>query len=151
MSSSEAPASPPRHRSVPYRKAYYQATFWTILHLFCVFCTLASIVMFFLYHKSANFGSFRRIIIVGAVSSIITLIISCSKRRSARCPLCIGTPLLNSGALAHKRSFALGPLNEGFTAVLCIACTQKFRCMYCGTRYDLLKPIRSRQHRHGHE
>ncbi len=107
--------------------------------------------MFFLYHKSANFGSFRRIIIVGAVSSIITLIISCSKRRSARCPLCIGTPLLNSGALAHKRSFALGPLNEGFTAVLCIACTQKFRCMYCGTRYDLLKPIRSRQHRHGHE
>ena len=107
--------------------------------------------MFFLYHKSANFGSFRRIIIVGAVSSIITLIISYSKRRSARCPLCIGTPLLNSGALAHKRSFALGPLNEGFTAVLSIACTQKFRCMYCGTRYDLLKPIRSRQHRHGHE
>ena len=147
MSSSEATASPPRYRSVPYRRAYYVATFWTILHLFCVFCTLASIAMFFLHHKSANVGNFRRIIIVGAISSIVTLIIAFSKRRSARCPLCIGTPLLNSGALAHKRSFALGPLNEGFTAVLSIACTQKFRCMYCGTRYDLLKVSRSRRNR----
>lgn len=145
MSSFEAAASSPRYRSVPYRRAFYAATFWTIMHLFCVFSTLATIVMFFLYHKSANFGSFRKVIIAGAISSIVTMIIAYAKRRAARCPLCIGTPLLNTGALAHKRSFALKPLNEGYTAVLSIACTQKFRCMYCGTRYDLLKVGRSQR------
>jgi len=67
------------------------------------------------------------------------LIISYSRRRAARCPLCIGTPLMNTGALTHKRSTKLAPLNEGYTALLSIAFTQKFRCMYCGTRYDLLK------------
>jgi len=151
MGSQESVIAPPRYRSVPYRKAYYTACLWTILHLFSVVSTLSAIVMFFLHHKSANIGNFKRIIIAGVVCSLITLIVSFTKRRSARCPLCIGTPLLNTGALAHKRSFALGPLNEGFTAVLSIACTQKFRCMYCGTRYDLLKPIRTKPHRHGHE
>ncbi len=143
MSPSEAATSSRRYRSVPYRTSYYLATFWTILHLFCVFSTLAAIVLFFLYYKSANYAAFTRIIVVGASCCVVTLILSYSKRRSARCPLCFGTPLHNSGALAHKRSFALGPLTEGFTAVLSIACTQKFRCMYCGTRYDLLKMSRS--------
>jgi hypothetical protein len=147
MSESESSSSQPRYRSVPFRSGFYVATLWTILHLFCVFSTIIAIVMFFLYHQSANFGTFKRIIIVGAGSSVLTLIISYSKRRAARCPLCIGTPLLNSGALSHKRSVSLGPFNEGFTSVLSIACTQKFRCMYCGTRYDLLKPSRSKLRR----
>lgn len=147
MSEPESSSSQPRYRSIPYRRAFYSATLWTILHLFCVISTITAIVMFFLYHKSANFGTFKRIIIIGVSSSILTLVISFYKRRMARCPLCIGTPLLNSGALAHKRSYSLGPFNDGFTAVLSIACTQKFRCMYCGTRYDLLKPSRSERRR----
>jgi DNA-directed RNA polymerase subunit RPC12/RpoP len=102
---------------------------------------------FFLHHKSINVFQFRRIIIACIIFSFISFIISFYKRRSARCPLCIGTPLINTGALTHKRSKAIGPFNDGFTAVLSIAFTQKFRCMYCGTRYDLLKtPHRKLKH-----
>lgn len=129
----------PRLRSVPHRAAFYQATFWTIVHLFCVLATITTLVIFFIHHKTISIHHYKKTIIFFLVMSVITLIISFYKRRTARCPLCLGTPLLNTGALAHKRSFALRPLNHGFTAVLSIACSQRFRCMYCGTGYDLLK------------
>lgn len=132
-------SSKPRLRSVPYRTAFYQATFWTILHLFCIVATVTTLAIFFINHKTIGIDHYKRMIIFFAGASVFTLIISYYKRRNARCPLCLGTPLLNTGALAHKRSFALGPLNHGYTAILSIACTQKFRCMYCGTGYDLLK------------
>ena len=132
-------SSKPHLRSVPYRAAFYQATFWTILHLFCVTATVTTLVIFFINHKTIGIDQYKFTIIFFAASSVLTIIISLYKRRNARCPLCLGTPLLNTGALAHKRSFALSPLNHGYTAIFSIACTQKFRCMYCGTGYDLLK------------
>ena len=134
-----------RYRSVPYRKSFYSATVWTILHLFSLGATITCVGFFFVHHKSINVFQFRRIIIACVVFCFISFIISFYKRRAARCPLCIGTPLINTGALTHKRSRVLGPLNEGFTAVLSIAFTQKFRCMYCGTRYDLLKTPHRKQ------
>jgi len=66
------------------------------------------------------------------------------KRRSARCPLCKGTPFLDTGALTHRKASRLFPLNHGTSAVLSTLFTQRFRCMYCGTRYDLLKRHSSR-------
>ena len=129
----------PRMRSVPYRGAFYQATFWTVLHLFCIMATITTIVIFFLHHKTVGIHYYKRPIIVFASLTILTMMISFYKRRNARCPLCLGTPLLNSGALVHKHSYALTPFNNGFTAVLSIIFTQKFRCMYCGILFDLLK------------
>lgn len=140
-----------RCRSVPYRTPYYFALFWTILHVFCVISTLMMVVLFFLNHQQANGFNFKRYIIAGAISSLVTLIISYSRRRAARCPLCIGTPLMNTGALTHKRSTTIGPLNEGYSALVSIAFTQKFRCMYCGTRYDLLKSTHKKKHRQATE
>jgi hypothetical protein len=128
-----------RLRSVPHRRAFYIAAIWTVLHLFCVTSMLTVMAYFFTHHKVVNHALFKNTIIIFFGLSLFTLIVSFYKRRMARCPLCLGTPLMNTGALAHKRSFALRPLSHGFTAVLNIACTQKFRCMYCGTVYDLLK------------
>lgn len=129
----------PRMRSVPYRASFYQATFWTVVHLFCIMATITTIVIFFLNHKIVGINYYKRPIIAFAVLTVLTLIISFYKRRAARCPLCLGTPLLNSGALVHKHSSSSAPFNNGFTAVVSIIFTQKFRCMYCGTLFDLLK------------
>ncbi len=131
--------SPSRYRSIPYRTPYLMAVVWTLIHWCCMTATL-TLVIFFLYHHHAGKGAkYKRPIIIAAGGTILTLIVSHYKRRVVRCPLCIGTPLINTGALTHKRSRKFGPLNEGQCSILSIAMTQKFRCMYCGTRYDLLK------------
>jgi hypothetical protein len=62
------------------------------------------------------------------------------KRRAACCPLCKGTPLLNSGAMPHQRARRLPPFNHGVSAMLSIMVRQRFHCMYCASEYDLLKP-----------
>jgi hypothetical protein len=61
------------------------------------------------------------------------------KRRAVGCPLCKGTPLLNSGAMPHQRARRLPPFNHGVSAMLSIMVTQRFRCMYCASEFDLLK------------
>ena len=72
-------------------------------------------------------------------ASLATWLISYLRRRSARCPLCKGSPLLESGAVKHAKAYRLRPFNHGATAVLGILFLNRFRCMYCGTPYDLLK------------
>lgn len=107
--------------------------------MFCVIGTAAAVAMFLIFHKQTKTNFFLYAVLIGVTLSLLTLIISFFKRRAARCPLCRGTPLLNSGALAHKKSFCMPPFNHGYTAVLSIVFTQKMSCMYCGTKYDLLK------------
>lgn len=143
---SDTPSRPPsRCRSIPYRPPYFMAVFWTILHIGCVLATITLLAFFFIDREAGNGNLYKRPIVAVSSCAILTLIISYYKRRAARCPLCMGTPLMNSGALTHKRSRRFGPFNEGFTSVLGIAFTQRFRCMYCGTRYDLLKTPRRKK------
>lgn len=132
-----------RFRSVPHRAVFYRAVIWTFLHFFCLFSTVAVAALFFFHRAQVNLAQYKRFFLLGVAGSVFTLIVSYYQRRSARCPLCIGTPLLNTGARAHKKSQCFGPLNQGQSAVLSIIFTQKFRCMYCGTRYDLLRTPRN--------
>lgn len=81
-----------------------------------------------------------RILLGGLAFSAAAWFIAFFKRRSARCPLCKGTPLVNSIARTHIRATRIRPFNHGVTAMLSILAIQKFRCMYCGTDFDLLKP-----------
>lgn len=81
----------------------------------------------------------------GLIFSGVMWIIGVFKRRSAYCPLCRGTPLINSQARVHTRATRLPPFNHGFTALLSILATHRFRCMYCGTDYDLFKGIARRR------
>ena len=72
--------------------------------------------------------------------SALMWLVAYFKRRSAHCPLCKGTPLLNTGARTHMRARRLFPFSHGVTATFSILAVQRFRCMYCGSDYDLLKP-----------
>jgi hypothetical protein len=128
-----------RARSMPYRGTFIVATFWTLCHVLSVVITAIALFLFLRHHKEPRSVFYLYCVLAGVLVVAITLLISFFKRRNARCPLCRGTPLLNSGALAHKNSFCLRPFNHGYTAVLSIAFTQRLTCMYCGTRYDLLK------------
>jgi hypothetical protein len=80
-----------------------------------------------------------KVILSGIGFSIVMWIIAFFKRRDAHCPLCKGTPLINSGALPHSKARRLYPLNHGMSATLSIIATQRFCCMYCGSDFDLLK------------
>lgn len=71
--------------------------------------------------------------------SAVTWLIALLKRRAAKCPLCKGTPLINCGALAHSRAKRIYPFNHGVSAVISVIFTRKFRCMYCGSDFALIK------------
>lgn len=78
--------------------------------------------------------------LAGSIAGIgVTWLISHIARRSARCPLCKGTPLLDTAAVKHVKAVRLKPLNYGMTAQLQLVLTHRFRCMYCGTPFDLLR------------
>jgi hypothetical protein len=128
-----------RSRSMPYRGSFYVATFWTLFYIFWIITTITAVVMFLLYHKNNPSHFFLYTVVIGVLFSLLSLIISFFKRRKALCPLCRGTPLLNNGARVHQKSLYIPPLNHGYTAIVSIVFTQKFCCMYCGTKYDLLK------------
>lgn len=133
-----------RARSLPTAKPFRIAVFFTALFFLGLIASLTAAVCVI---KDPNQFSVR--VMVGAMGfSAVTWLFSFIKRRSTFCPLCKGTPLLNSGARAHQRAWRLYPLNHGMTATLSILVCQKFRCMYCGSDYDLLKAS-SRLHGEG--
>jgi hypothetical protein len=81
----------------------------------------------------------RNVILGGIGFSLVTWVIAFFKRRAAHCPLCKGTPLVNSGARPHSRAKRIFPFSHGVSATLSIIATQTFRCMYCGSDFDRLK------------
>ena len=129
-----------RARSVPYASPFRVATFHWGLHCMGLVVSLTALAAVFL-HPSALAPW---IMVAGLAFSGLMWLIAFFKRRAATCPLCKGTPLLNSGAMPHLRARRIWPLNHGVSAMLSIMATQRFRCMYCGSDYDLLKP-RSRR------
>lgn len=79
------------------------------------------------------------LILGGIVFGIVMWVIAFFKRRAAHCPLCKGTPLINSGARAHSKAIRMFPLNQGVSAIISIIATRRFNCMYCGSTFDMLK------------
>lgn len=126
----------PRARSLPSAKPFRVAVFFTSIHYLGLITSVTALVCFFLEPSQAA----SRILVGGIAFSALTWLIAFFKRRATFCPLCKGTPLLQTGARTHVRARRVFPLNHGTTATLSIICCQKFRCMYCGSDYDLLKP-----------
>jgi hypothetical protein len=124
-----------RLRSVPHRKPFVQAVFLYAIHFIGVLASVTTFVVFLIEPSKLA----TRVLVLCLGFSAITWLIAYFKRRSTHCPLCKGTPLINSGALPHKKAVRFFPLNHGVTAILSIIATQKFRCMDCGTCYDMLK------------
>lgn len=125
-----------RARSVPHTSPFRVATFHWGLHCMGLVVSLTALAAVFLHTNALA----PWIMVGGLAFSGLMWLIAFFKRRAATCPLCKGTPLLNSGAIPHLRARRVWPLNHGVSAMLSIMATQRFRCMYCGSDYDLLKP-----------
>lgn len=124
-----------RARSLRSSRPFNVAAFFSALHYLGVVTTLTAFTLMISDHSL--WASY--LVLVGAGFSAITWLVALIKRRSAICPLCKGTPMINSGALPHAKAARIFPLNHGVSATLSILTTQKFRCMYCASDFDLLK------------
>jgi hypothetical protein len=133
-----------RARSLPSARPFRVAVLFTSLHYLAMVATLTALGMVLAYPSQSASLFF----VCGLVVCAITWLVAFFKRRATSCPLCRGTPLLDTGARTHARAWRFLPLNHGTTAVVSIMCCQRFRCMYCGSDYDLLKPS---SRLHGHE
>ena len=129
-------SSAARARSLPHRSSFVWSTIWSSLFFIGLFASVTCFVLFFVFPSPLATKA-----LVGSIAfSGVMWFFSFLKRRETFCPLCRGTPLMNTGARAHSRAVRIPPLNHGVTAVLSILACQKFCCMFCGTSYDLLKP-----------
>ena len=124
-----------RSRSMPHVRPFAVAVAWAAINYFCILAAVTSLVIFFIVPTR----SAMQVFVISLVASSATWLIAFLKRRKAHCPLCKGTPLFNTGAFTHQKAFRLFPFNHGLTAIFSIIFTQRFRCMYCGSRYDMLK------------
>lgn len=122
-------------RSLPSKRPFNVAVFFSSLYFLGLITTTTALVLFFLEPSPLA----RDFILGGIGFSVVTWLIAFFKRRAAYCPLCKGTPLINSGARPHSRAKRVPPFSHGVSATLSIIATQTFRCMYCGSDFDLLK------------
>jgi hypothetical protein len=124
-----------RARSLPSSRPFNVAVFLSALHYLALIMTTTAFVLFFKEQSQLAV----KFIVGGIAFSVVTWLIAFFKRRAAHCPLCKGTPLINSGALAHTKATRIFPFNHGVSSTLTILATQRFCCMYCGSDFDLLK------------
>ncbi|RYD32110.1 MAG: hypothetical protein EOP85_22070 [Verrucomicrobiaceae bacterium] len=124
-----------RARSLPSSRPFTLAVVLSAVHYLAIITTVTAFLLFFREQSQLAV----KLIVGGIVTSVFTWLIAFFKRREAHCPLCKGTPLINSGARAHARASRLYPFNHGVSASFSIIATQTFRCMYCGCDFDLLK------------
>lgn len=132
-----------RARSLHDKRPFHVAVFFTLIHYLCVIAFATCVVILILNPQPVSIPP----LIASAVASLFTWLVAFLRRRTARCPLCKGSPLVDSGAAKHAKAFRFRPLNHGTTAVLGILFLHRFRCMYCGTPYDMLKRSASERRR----
>lgn len=124
-----------RARSLHDKRPFNLAVFFAVIHYLCIIAFLTCVAILILNPVEGSV----KILVASLVACGFSWLISFFKRRSVRCPLCKGSPLLDTGAAKHTKAYRLPPLNHGNTAVLGILFLSRFRCMYCGTPYDMLK------------
>jgi len=135
----------PRMRSVPYRTPFISAGLFALINYWAAFSILVVLPLFLIDPTLMA----QRALIGCVAFYFLSAIASFLKRRKVLCPLCKGTPLLSTRAHVHPKAFRIFPLDHGTTATLALIFTQTFRCMFCGSRFDLLKPKPPR-HECGH-
>jgi hypothetical protein len=123
-------------RSLPYKRPFV----WVlVLDLAAVLAALGSAgcgVVLMIEGSSALMAG----LCVGFLLVVLVLLaVGYPVRRAAKCPLCRGTPLVDSRASKHAHATRVPPLSHGLSARLGLMMVQRFRCMYCGTPYDLYK------------
>lgn len=130
-----------RCRSLPHAKKFRLAVALCAIHYLCLMAMISTAVMLILHPGRTA----AMLLIATTAATISTWFLALLKKRATLCPLCKGTPLIESGALLHERAKRLPPFTHGVSTTLSILVLQTFRCMYCGSDFDLLKE--SSQHR----
>lgn len=125
-----------RPRSLPAARPYRIAACLFALHILGSIAGITALACFIRQPSETASG----VLFASMGFSALAWLAAFFMRRAIHCPLCKGTPLCNSGARTHERAKRLPPFNHGITATLSILAIQKFRCMYCGSDFDLLKP-----------
>ncbi len=127
-----------RSRSVPYRQPYVVAVLFTLLFYLSLVGFLTTIVAFSIappeLQRSAGY-----ILAAMLPACGFFWVVAYFKRRKAACPLCKCTPFLDNLAHKHQKAYKVRPFNYGTTAIFNVVLTQRWRCMYCGTPFDILK------------
>jgi hypothetical protein len=126
-----------RARSVPYRSCYVTGVALCLVYYLCLVGVVASLVALVRIRDPAPGIMLTTFVLL----SVVFWFLSFVKRRDATCPLCKGTPLLDTQALTHRKAKRIFPLNYGTSNVLSIVLRHRFRCQFCGIPYDLLKNI----------
>ncbi|MEM1083207.1 MAG: hypothetical protein AAGI48_03725 [Verrucomicrobiota bacterium] len=129
------------YRSLPHKRPFLGAAFFALIHYLAL---ISTITLGYILIQAEGWKLSTGFIISVSVLALSWLI-GYFKRRSARCPLCKGTPLLDTAASKHRKSYRLAPLNYGTTALLSLMLSHRFRCMYCGTGFDLLRKSTSQR------
>lgn len=130
-----------RQRSLPRSGFFTAAVAWSCL-FYLGLCGIAS--SFVAYFLTAGSLSVTLLIAFTCLSALLWLA-SYLSRRKAHCPLCKGSPLLESQAATHPKARRIFPLNFGTSNILKILVLQRFRCQFCGSPFDLLK-VQTREH-----
>jgi hypothetical protein len=133
--------APPAKKRVSRARSLRTTRPFNVAALFCSFHYVALIITlvtfsFFLVRTDAVAVKW---VLCSLFLTALTWVIAAFKRREARCPLCKGTPMIESGAIVNLKAQRVFPFNYGTTATLSIIATQGFRCMYCGSTFDMLK------------
>lgn len=128
-----------RARSLPSSRPFNVAALLSALHYLGLITAATATVVLFTESTHHIKLLAMKVILSGLAFSVIMWVLAFFKRRKAYCPLCKGTPMINSGARPHSKARRIFPLNHGVTATLSIIATQRFCCMYCGSHFDLLK------------
>ncbi len=127
-----------RSRSVPYRQPFVSAVLWTLVFYLAVIGFFTVIATFFLVPSEMRRTAAYLIAAMLPACGLLWTI-AYFKRRKATCPLCKCTPFLDNLAHKHQKAFKVRPLNHGTTAIFNVVLAQRWRCMYCGTPFDILK------------
>jgi hypothetical protein len=130
-----------RTRSVPHKKPFVRAVLASLLFYLGLIAVVTSAIAFLSSSPELKQGAAH--LLVGLLAACCILwFVAFFMRRSAICPLCKSPPFLDNQALKHEKAYRCKPFNYGTTAILNVLVAQRWRCMHCGTPFDLLKPAR---------
>lgn len=124
-----------RARSLPHKYHYLISLAWSaFFYLVVIAIATAGIRL------AIDNSEFNAYLLIGLVFGAIPVwLLGFISRKKACCPLCKGTPFLDSQASKHVKAVRILPFNYGTTNLLRAFVTRRFRCHFCGTPFDMLK------------
>ena len=135
------------YRSIHHKRPFIESNLLALLH----YLSLIAVITLAVILIRVGGAEVKEGLIAAVIAFAVTWLLCYIRRLNTRCPLCKGTPLLDCAAVKHKKAVRFAPLTYGTTAQLSLLFSQRFRCMYCGTGFDLLKKssvIREKDKKH---